>query len=101
MQNKWYPLNAPPQNDEEQQQLNLVIEKEQQEMKQNLREFDEIKKQQLKLARQNCADIELDWLSCLQSFNRFLNLCNDKHLELKKCIKIQNRNLSLLKFPTY
>jgi hypothetical protein len=101
-ENPWYPLNGPPKSKEEEEILKKAIQEEQDEIRKamNLKFKDsaELKARMEKDARSNCADLELKWMNCLNTFTleRFLTMCDSLHGEFKQCMTIQKMNMSRL-----
>ena len=48
-----------------------------------------------RVAKENCADLTLEWRSCLKSLttDRFFKMCSESHDKLQKCVSIQTVSL--------
>ncbi|KAJ3188280.1 hypothetical protein HDU85_005430 [Gaertneriomyces sp. JEL0708] len=98
-ENPYYPLNGPPQNQEEREYLQRIIKEERDAVssaisrKLNDGDLDSA-------AHGNCADLYWEYNSCLRNgtWKERGTFCNSRKQKYKKCVNIQKRNLQRLNY---
>lgn len=50
-----------------------------------------------RVAKENCADLTLEWRSCLKSLttDRFFKMCSESHEKVQQCVSIQTVSQSV------
>ncbi|KAJ3062109.1 hypothetical protein HDU98_001988 [Podochytrium sp. JEL0797] len=99
--NPFYPLQGPPQNDEERQKLRDHIRDEQNATNALVQAKLSSPTSLAVTASQSCADLRWKYFECMRNrtgFARITSFCSAETKELENCVRLQTEFLTSLKY---